>query len=137
MLSRVLRNLLPFARSRKPSPQANPELAGQSFESLADAGLAHYRSGALDDAARCWRAALQIRPRDAGVLFMLGALMHHAGEEDEALELCTAAIDAPDASRHESYALMFANRGYAYAWLGDLENATPDIERSRRFMTRA
>lgn len=56
-------------------------------DELVQEGLSLYMDGELEEAERCYRAALEKRPDDTSALYNLGTLLRVSGRKEEALSV--------------------------------------------------
>ncbi|HSH40503.1 MAG TPA: tetratricopeptide repeat protein [Arenicellales bacterium] len=80
---------------------------------LLAAGRRHHRSGALEQAAACYRSVLAAEPGNPDALYLLGLVAYRRGSIAEALDLASRAIgaDPGHALAHASLAQMLQDRG--------------------------
>jgi predicted O-linked N-acetylglucosamine transferase (SPINDLY family) len=108
-----------MAKSSRFGPPTS-DLAG-----LLDQAIALHQGGRLNDAERCYRQALTIKPDHAEARHLLGILRFQQGRSGEALDLIAAALKAkPD------YPEALYNRGNILAELGRYEEALEGYDRA-------
>ncbi len=71
------------------------KLASDSYEGWFNLGVAHQRSGRLDQATLAYNEAARIRPGAADVQANLGASLHERGEIGEAVRAYQNALVVP------------------------------------------
>lgn len=79
----------PVAEAASDAPAAPPP----AVDELLEAGEAHYGAGRVDDAERCFRAALDRAPENARALNDLAVLLFERGDAGPAIELFTRLVD--------------------------------------------
>jgi tetratricopeptide (TPR) repeat protein len=97
-------------------------LGSDDHEAHYDLGIAYREMGLLEDAAAEFRSALHSPTRRIDCLHMLGLCALEQGRSDEAVDLLTHALGAPDVVQEQELAIRF-ELGRAYAQSGDLEKA--------------
>jgi len=141
-----------------PQDQPTPKSAAEAQAAL-QAGLAHHRSGALDQARAHYEAVLAFQPHNADVLHLLGLLAGQTGDHEAAADLIGRAISirSDNAGFHYNRALALQqlnrfpealacydaalalrpdhvealnNRGVALKKLGLLEEARESFDRT-------
>lgn len=82
-------------------------------ETLVNLGRLHAESGDLEEAAVCFRRALEVDPRDATALYNLGVVAQDQGKDDDAVELYERALsfDPQLAEAHYNLATIFDRAG--------------------------
>jgi tetratricopeptide (TPR) repeat protein len=90
-------------------------------------GLRHHQAGQLEQAAACYRKALERQPDDADALHLLGLVSYQQGRLDGAVELIGRAIALkPDA------APFHCNLAEVYRARGELERAVASCREALR-----
>ncbi|MFP3556549.1 tetratricopeptide repeat protein [Paraburkholderia sp. SIMBA_049] len=89
-----------------------------------DKAIAAHRAGCLEDAARGYRALLQIKPKHADALHLLGLIVWEQGATDEAERLLRRAI----AVRED--AIYLTNLGNLLAELAHMDDAEAALRRA-------
>jgi tetratricopeptide (TPR) repeat protein len=87
--------------------------------------LQHHQRGELAEAERLYRQVLELDPRHADSLHLLGVLAHQVGRNDVSVELILKAIAAD-----KRPAAFHSNLGTAYQAMGKLEEAAACYERA-------
>lgn len=90
-------------------------------------GVAFYRSGMMEDAAREFEAALELDPKQGRANFMLGLMAFRTGRLEDALQRFGA---MPEGQR-ESYAVQ-RNRALVLELLGRYDEALQALEAAQR-----
>ncbi|WP_439816340.1 tetratricopeptide repeat-containing sulfotransferase family protein [Zavarzinia sp. CC-PAN008] len=116
----TLRNGSPSDR-----PPASPQAARQAIASRLQAAIAAHRQGALEEAARHYRAVLAADPRQADALHLLGLVFHQAGQPQDALPWLDKAIAVQDRNP-----VFLANRARVLEALGRREEAIAALRAS-------
>jgi tetratricopeptide (TPR) repeat protein len=97
-------------------------LGSGDYEAHYDLGIAYREMGLLDDAAAEFRNAMQSPTRRIDGLHMLGLCALDQGRSEEAIDLLSHALGAPDVAQEQELAIRF-ELGRAYEQAGDLEKA--------------
>jgi tetratricopeptide (TPR) repeat protein len=88
-------------------------------------GVAFYKTGMLDEAAREFRRVADLRPGDSGALFYAGLVLMRQGQWMEAAEAFDEAASLPNARP-----AVFHNLAYVYERLGRYEDAEAALEQA-------
>jgi protein O-GlcNAc transferase len=94
---------------------------------LIEAGMAHHRAGRMAEAEAQYRHALQINPREAGVIQLLGVLAHQQGQNEQAVQWIGQAIALQPLVPEFHY-----NFGNVLRALGRIEEAARAFEQAVR-----
>ncbi len=97
----------------------------QKLQEHLNLGVAFYRSGMMEDAAREFESALEVDPNQGRANFMLGLMAFRNGRLDEALER----FDAMPEGVRQSYSVQ-RNRALALELLGRYEEALGALDRA-------
>ena len=97
-------------------------LGSADHEAHYDLGIAYREMGLLDDAIGEFRSAMQSTARRIDSLHMLGLCALAQGRADEAVDLLSHALAAPDLVGEQELAIRF-ELGRAYASSGEVEKA--------------
>ena len=93
--------------------------------------LAHHQAGRLQQAEQIYRQVLEVQPRHAGAMHLLGQVIApQAGRYEVAVELISNAIRLDG-----FHATFHANLGEAYRGLGRLAEAKVCYEQALRIQT--
>jgi len=99
----------------------------QKLQEHLNLGVAFYRSGMMEDAAREFEAALEVDPNQGRANFMLALMAFRKGRLDEALER----FDAMPEGVRGSYSVQ-RNRAVALELLGRYDEALEALDRAHR-----
>jgi len=99
----------------------------QKLQEHLNLGVAFYRSGMMEDAAREFEAALEVDPNQGRANFMLALMAFRKGHLDEALER----FDAMPEGVRGSYSVQ-RNRAVALELLGRYDEALEALDRAHR-----
>jgi tetratricopeptide (TPR) repeat protein len=97
----------------------------QKLQEHLNLGIAFYRSGMMEDAAREFESALEVDPTQGRANFMLGLMAFRNGRLDEALER----FDAMPEGVRQSYSVQ-RNRALALELLGRYDEALEALDRA-------
>ena len=110
--------------SRAGEKSTQEETGGdQALQQHLNLGIAFYRSGMMEDAAREFEAAIGVDPKQARANFMLGLMAFRAGRLEDALQHWSAM----PAQQQSSYAVQ-RNRALALELLGRYDEALEALE---------
>ncbi|MBF0461994.1 MAG: tetratricopeptide repeat protein [Magnetococcales bacterium] len=76
-------------KTRLPTAQRN---ATNPVGTLIQKGLQHHQAGRFREAEALYRQALQIQPKQADALHLLGYVLHHLGQQEAAIEWINKAV---------------------------------------------
>ena len=87
--------------------------AGREVKRLLAEGVRHHQRGQMERAAHFYRLVLQLAPRQADALHLLGLAVDHQGDHDRALALIgqAIAIDPRPAPYHNSLGVVLLSLG--------------------------
>jgi len=105
-------------RSGRTASAADAQATDARVDEHRNLGIAFYKTGMLDEAAREFRRVAELRPSDAGAHFFLGLVALRQARWREAMEALRFA-----AERGGSRPAVLHNLGLAYEQLGRLEEA--------------
>jgi len=97
----------------------------QKLQEHLNLGVAFYRSGMMEDAAREFEAALEVDPNQGRANFMLGLMAFRNGRLEEALKC----FDAMPEGARQSYSVQ-RNRAVALELLGRYDEAVDALDRA-------
>ncbi len=83
-----------------------------------DVAMEHHRAGRLAQAERIYRRILEIHPKNAHALYLLGSIVHQTGKYDAAIDLFGKAIESDP-----KQAVFYINLGSALLQHGQLDEA--------------
>lgn len=114
--------------SRAGEKSTTEETGGdEALQQHLNLGIAFYRSGMMEDAAREFEAAIAVDPKQARANFMLGLMAFRQGQLEDAL----ASFSAMPEPARESYAVQ-RNRGLALELMGRYDEALAALEAAQK-----
>ena len=88
-------------------------------------GIAHHQLGQLSQAQAIYRRLLEIDPRHAEALHLLGVIAYQTGDHQSAVDLIGQAIEV-----NPSQASYYSNRGLAHKELNQLDAAVANYDKA-------